>query len=613
MKRLLKSLIVYMALVLVLPLIVLARLGMVLRSEELFRMCGHLLSMIPGILGSYIRVGYYKGTLTRISSHVYIDFGSFFSHPEAQVGEYVSIGAYTIIGKVVLEDEVLVSSRCSILSTKYQHVEYTQVPTMLRQAGAKQIRIGRHSWIGENCVVMASLGENCVVSSGSVVTRDMPAGTMAVGNPARPVPQSVVQKRTAEQLPAVGDAEQGVPAPSPAAGGSAQDRQSRHLRIAFMIDMIEDETGGTEHQILLILRNLDRSRFEPHLICTRRSPWQKDPDDDFEVHTFPCPSFYQPGTYFNVAALARFLRRRQFDIVQMHFRDATIAGTIAARLAGVGAIVSTRRGTPYWHNALELSVLRTFNRFAQAFLVNSNSLREKLQSEEHVPAEKIHVVYNGYEAKFHDGFSGERDCECMAKDLGLAKDSAKIIGVANLRRVKRIDLLVSAAALLQQQSVDSEFLVAGVGDEKKSLQAQIDSLGNPSAFHLLGYRPDIHRILPCCDIGVLCSDSEGLSNAIIEYMACGLPVVATAVGGNNELVQDGVNGFTVPAGDAGALAHAIRKLCEDEPRRREMGRQSLRRVAELCSLDKMVDRMQRFYLNLGGQNLRRASGRRFSS
>jgi acetyltransferase-like isoleucine patch superfamily enzyme len=175
--------------VVTLPFIVLTRLWYIFNSNRAFDFFGCLLSLIPGRIGSYLRVGFYKGTVKSISSDTYIGFCSFFSKPGVEIEKNVGIGAFSIVGDVILESNVLISSRCSIMSTKNQHEEYTDPLKHPPSEKPKKIKIGYHSWIGENCVVMADVGSNCIVSSGSVVTRDMPDNIIAVGNPARPLPR----------------------------------------------------------------------------------------------------------------------------------------------------------------------------------------------------------------------------------------------------------------------------------------------------------------------------------------------------------------------------------------------------------------------------------------
>ena len=167
------------------PFIAVARAGLAIGSESAFNSLACLLSLIPGRTGSYMRLGYYKGTLKNISPDVYIGFGSFFSRPGAEVGRNVTIGAYCILGTVVLKDGVMLASRVSIPSGKYQH----------GGAGSSQedapprfdkVTIGQRTWIGEGAVILSDVGSDCIIGAGSVVTRPIPDGFVAAGNPARP-------------------------------------------------------------------------------------------------------------------------------------------------------------------------------------------------------------------------------------------------------------------------------------------------------------------------------------------------------------------------------------------------------------------------------------------
>lgn len=120
-----------------------------------------------------------------MSPDVIIGFGSFFSQSSAKIGNNVSIGAYCILGNVRIEDNVLIASRVSIPSGKYQH----ESPLLAKNndnTAYTRITIGHGTWIGEGAIIIADVGKNCIIGSGSVVTRSIPDNTIAVGNPARP-------------------------------------------------------------------------------------------------------------------------------------------------------------------------------------------------------------------------------------------------------------------------------------------------------------------------------------------------------------------------------------------------------------------------------------------
>lgn len=178
------------ALILVSPLILLARAGGVLGGSGLFVSCGCLLSLLPGKTGSYARVAYYLGTLSKIHPDVSIGFGTFLSKRTAWIGRDVSLGAYCLFGDVVLRDGASVASGVSVISGKHQHGSSTAARGPAGTQGApgyQRVTVGRRTWIGERAVVMADVGDDCIVAAGSVVTRAVPSGFVVAGNPARPV------------------------------------------------------------------------------------------------------------------------------------------------------------------------------------------------------------------------------------------------------------------------------------------------------------------------------------------------------------------------------------------------------------------------------------------
>ena len=154
-------------------------------SEALFEFSAKVLSLIPGKIGQYIRAAFYKMTLTECHCDLMVGFCSFFAQPTVKAGRGVGMGSFTIVGTSVLGDGVLIGSRVSVLSGKYQHGSFLRGPTLSGEGRFEAITIGAGSWIGEGAIVMASLGQHCMVSAGSVVTKPAPDRVLAVGNPAR--------------------------------------------------------------------------------------------------------------------------------------------------------------------------------------------------------------------------------------------------------------------------------------------------------------------------------------------------------------------------------------------------------------------------------------------
>ncbi|MCF6218080.1 MAG: hypothetical protein L3J62_08090 [Gammaproteobacteria bacterium] len=153
-------------------------------SEEMFSFSAKLLSLVPGKIGQYLRTSFYCVTLTECKYDLVVGFASFFAHPTASAGRGVVIGSFSIIGSADLGNNILVSSRVSIMGGKYQHDMENEGNTT-SQVNYKMIKIGNETWLGEGSLVMADIEGDSTVSAGSVVTKPMPAKTIAIGNPAR--------------------------------------------------------------------------------------------------------------------------------------------------------------------------------------------------------------------------------------------------------------------------------------------------------------------------------------------------------------------------------------------------------------------------------------------
>jgi virginiamycin A acetyltransferase len=170
------------------PLIILTRIGYLLKYEGFLDMFGKMLSIFPGRPGSFLRIAYYKFAVTGIDLSVHIDFGSFLSRRDTVIEAGVVIGAYSIIGQAHIKKNTLISSRVSILSGKYQHGKaFGDSGKSLKENKMEfeKVQVGSGCWIGENVIIMDDIGDDCIISAGSVVTKKIPNHSLAIGNPAR--------------------------------------------------------------------------------------------------------------------------------------------------------------------------------------------------------------------------------------------------------------------------------------------------------------------------------------------------------------------------------------------------------------------------------------------
>ncbi|MBI4458504.1 MAG: glycosyltransferase [Acidobacteria bacterium] len=201
----------------------------------------------------------------------------------------------------------------------------------------------------------------------------------------------------------------------------------------------------------------------------------------------------------------------------------------------------------------------------------------------------------------------------MRQELRLPPDAPLVAMLSRLNGLKGGEYFVRAAALLAWRFPQARFLIVGdvgCGDSfyKAALERQVIRLGLGGRVLFTGFRLDIPRLLSEVSVSVLPSLSEGLSNVLLESMAAGVPVVASRVGGNPEVVQDGASGLLVPPSDAEALAGAIRTLLEDPELARRYGQAGKERIAQHFTLTRMVRETEEHYLQLLERSARVRAG-----
>jgi glycosyltransferase involved in cell wall biosynthesis len=362
------------------------------------------------------------------------------------------------------------------------------------------------------------------------------------------------------------------------------------LRVCFLID--ELAPAGTETQLLALIRHMDRRRVRPYLCLLRGdSPLSQSLEpDDCPIRRLGVYSLHHPGTLVRTWQFVRFLRRERIDVLQTYFPDSSYFGIPVAWLAGVPHRVRTRNNIGHWLTPLHRRLGRLLNTLTTRTVANCTAARQALLAAEGPRPETVVVLENGVDLeRFRD-----------IPPLPARPDAAEMrIGVlANLRPVKGLDVLVRAASLLRDRRPRAVFEVAGEGELRADLERQAAAEGLAGRFVLRGGVADVPGFLAGLDVAVLCSHAEGMSNALLEYMAAGRPIVATVVGAAAELIEDGVHGLLVPPGDAARLASAIGRLLDDRGLARRLGEAARRRARERYSREAMVRRFEDFYEGL---------------
>ena len=368
-------------------------------------------------------------------------------------------------------------------------------------------------------------------------------------------------------------------------------------KVFYFLDSLD--VGGTETQAVELALRISENAYDVTLGCLRaKGPLlEKLKGSAVAIREFhPVGGMDSPRGMYQLARLAAYLRREKFDVVHTHDLWTNLMGVLAARMAGVPAIVSSRRDLAHfdWYQGRRRHWLRRIQNLSGVVLANATPIRDALISEDGFAPEKLRVIHNGVDTvKFQ---RGSRDRERLFPGT---LDQKLVVLVGNMHTdVKGHPWLIDAAPAVLKEFPQTRFVFAGDGDSRPVFEEQAAKLGMQANFIFLGRRSDIPDVLASCDIAVLPSRAEGLPNAVLEYMAAGLPTIASRVGGNSELVEDGVTGLLVPHEDSAAIAGALLRLLRDHDLSRKIAERGRKLAVENYSFERLIREMDSLYTEL---------------
>ena len=375
-------------------------------------------------------------------------------------------------------------------------------------------------------------------------------------------------------------------------------KKTKKPRVLHLITSFE--VGGTERQAVELLKRIDRRRFDVCLAAMRLDgPLYGEVAALFpRIPQFPLTSFYNANAAKQLMRLRNWMISERVDILHAHDFYAGLLGAAAALLTRVRVIACQRHMRLSDRRAHKWGT-RLTHRLAHRVLVNSEAIRDHLLAGGHIAPEKIVFIRNGMSdateraASDNDGRAKQR--AALLRELNL-DEGAKLIGlVARLQPVKGHRYFIEAASRIAAVEPDAHFLLVGDGALRREIEEQAARLGVKDRVHLLGPRNDAATIAAGFDVAALASLHEGLPNAVMEAMAAGAPVVATAVGGTTELVIEGVTGFLAPPADAEALARRILDALRNPEWSARMAAQGRLRVLSQLGMRRMVESVERLY------------------
>jgi glycosyltransferase involved in cell wall biosynthesis len=369
--------------------------------------------------------------------------------------------------------------------------------------------------------------------------------------------------------------------------------------VLFIIDSFEQ--GGSERQAMQLLTQLHASgKCRVYLACLQNRGSLRAEADQLgigEIREYALSSFYDLNFLRQLRRLVQFIKENQIDVVHTHCFYTNIFGMTGAFLAGVPARVTSKGETDGFRSPMQKRAERAAFRLSHRVIANCLVVQNQLIREGVSPA-KIIQHYNGLNLdrlKVQDDLQRE---DALA-GFGLPVDRRYMSIVANLRNpVKDHPMFLHAAARVRAAVPDAGFAIAGEGELMESLRKLAADLGINDDVFFLGRCDNVADLLFASDIGVLSSKAEGFANAILEYMAAGLPVVATDVGGAREAIAEGETGYLVASGDDEKMAERIVEVLRDPQRAHAMGQRGKSIAAERFSCDRHLQNTLELYHEL---------------
>lgn len=366
---------------------------------------------------------------------------------------------------------------------------------------------------------------------------------------------------------------------------------AERIRVGHIVGWLH--FGGRENGVVNLVNSLDPNVFENYIFSFVR-------DGSFTARVIPgrCKiiEFGEKlgGDYRLYFKLARAFRAHKIQIAHTHGWGTLLEGMVAAKLARVSAVVHGEHGTIKDDTKAHIYLQRLMWHAADEILSVSEALRRKLSQTINFPEHRIRVIANGVDLH---RFTAARDRSAWKCRLNLPPDALTFGTVGRFVPVKCYPVLIEASRWIFERIPNSYLVLVGDGPLRSQLVRLAGDYQMRDRVRFLGWRSDVPEILNALDIYVLASESEGMSNTILEAMASGLPVVATSVGGNVELV-DRSWGLLVPPYNSKSLADAISILLGAPGKREIMGRLGRQHVEEHFSLEAMAQNYADVYLEI---------------
>ena len=362
-------------------------------------------------------------------------------------------------------------------------------------------------------------------------------------------------------------------------------------KVLHVIDSLH--LGGAQEVVLNLATCGDRKRFS-HEVATmhgRGVYWTRMQELGIPLHSLS-PQKFLP---WYAASLPALLLRGKFDILHCHLVASNIIAKPLGRLCRVPVILNHDHTNDDYRASqrVRLALDTLSNRLATHIIAVSDSCRTFLIDREGVPAEKITLVQNAIDLRRFSSGCGSR--AGARKSLGLPESGPVVAGVGRLNPQKNFSLFIRIAADVLKRHPQTHFVLAGEGPENELLRKLAQECGVGDRLHFCGYVPDTRQIYLAADVLLMPSLFEGLPMTLLEAMAMRVPVVASALDGIAEVVEDGRDGFLVPTGDLPMFCERICQVIEDPSLARDIGESASYKISNRFSSERMCREVELIY------------------
>ncbi len=365
----------------------------------------------------------------------------------------------------------------------------------------------------------------------------------------------------------------------------------------LLTDCLEDVEAGAERQIFELANRIHKDQYRVTVVSLGLPPKERVKvllaKGGVQFLHWPVKRIYGWSGLIQGMRFRAFLVKEKVDILQTYHFGSDIWGALWGSLAGVKNIISNRRDMGFWRKTSHIVTYKLLNGNVKKIVTVTASVKQLVQETEGVAEQKVDVIYNGVELTFTE--RSNTDIIVERAQLGIGPKDLVVVHVANIRPVKGHKYLIAAMQEVVKKHPNLKLLLIGDDTQDGEMQELVAQKNLEQHILFLGKRQDARMLVDLADICVLPSLSEGMSNAILEYMAAGKPVIASAVGGNPELITPEVNGLLVPAKDSSALAAALQKLIESPESRARMGQSGLAKVQSEFTMATMIHKYERLY------------------